>query len=359
MLLMKRLQQKGRDNLSFILTTMTIHGRDYAREKLPQSVDCFLAPLDVPGIVDRVIKVIAPDLYICIETELWPLVISKNYRRNTPCLLLNGRISDQSVRTYQRFHQLFGPVLRSFSEIGAISEVDQERFLLLGAMPEWVVVTGNIKQDVLLPDNPEKITRRYRDQLQLTDRAEVFIAGSTHEPEEKLLLPIYRRMSSDYHQVWMIAPRHLDRLEVIEEELRKESIPYDLLSYCLENGRRSTSLILVDTFGDLADLYSLSTSVFIGGSLTDYGGHNLLEAALWGNIVFFGPHIQDFQETADLLRKCGGGICVGSPEELEQHLVTFAQDKTLLSLHRARAAEAIIGLDRPGDVQVEIIERHL
>ncbi len=338
---------------------MTLHGRDYGRVKLGEDIPCFLAPLDVPLIVDRFLHLFMPDVYICLETELWPLVIGKAKRSGAAVILLNGRISDRSIAAYRRFRPLFRAVLENFDEIGVISRVDSQRFALLGAKPEVITITGNIKYDALLPEDHLEIREKQRDLLGVDKNTDVFIAGSTHDPEEELLLPIYERLGKKSNQLWLIAPRHLDRVEQIKKTLTSGKINYDLFSRIKNAEPRQHSLVLIDTFGDLAELYSIASFVFIGGSFTDYGGHNLMEAAVWGNVLFFGPFMQDFQEAADVFVNAGGGICVQSPAALEEQLSRFSTDRGLLSEISARTETAARKQQRAALRQTELVIRHL
>ncbi len=346
-------------DLRFVVTTMTLHGRDYGRVKLGEDVPCFLAPLDVPLVVDRFLHLFMPDAYICLETELWPLVIGKAKRSGAAVILLNGRISDRSIGAYRRFRPIFRAVLENFDEIGVIGRVDSQRFALLGAKPEGITITGNIKYDALLPQNHLEIREKQRDLLGVDNDMEVFIAGSTHDPEEELLLPIYERLGEKSNQLWLIAPRHLDRVEQIKKLLTAGKIDYDLFSAIKNAQPRHHSLVLIDTFGDLAELYSIASFVFIGGSFTDYGGHNLMEAAVWGNVLFFGPFMQDFQEAADVFVEAGGGICVESPAALEEQLSRFSADRGLLAQASARTGAAARKLPQAALRQAELVIRHL
>ena len=346
-------------DLSFVVTTMTVHGRDYGRQKLGDTIPCFLAPLDIPLIVDTFLQALKPDAYVCLETELWPIAIGKAQRSGAAMVLLNGRISDKSISRYQRFRFIFRSVVRNFDEIGVISSVDFDRFVLLGADPEAICITGNIKYDAMLPDDYLEVRNKYRKLLHVDESADVFIAGSTHDPEEALLLPIYERMSKKHNQVWFIAPRHMDRLEQIKNTLDSRGIDYDLLSECKSGSPRQYSLVLVDTFGDLAELYSIASFVFIGGSFTDYGGHNLMEAAIWDNVLFFGPYVQDFQEAADILLEEGGGVCLQSADQLEEYLETFSADRSLLREASSKAGRAARKQQNAGVRQAELVVRNL
>ena len=345
--------------LSFVVTTMTLHGRDYGRVKLGGDIPCFLAPLDAPLVVDRFMHLFLPDVYICLETELWPLVIGKARRRGAAVILLNGRISDRSIAGYRRFRPLFRAVLENFVEIGVIGRGDAQRFELLGAKPEVITITGNIKYDALLPEDHPEIREKQRNLLGIDKKMDVFIAGSTHDPEEELLLPVYERLAKKFNQLWLVAPRHLDRVEQIRKMLAAEKIEHDLFSRIKNAEPRRHSLVLVDTFGDLAELYSIASFVFIGGSFTNYGGHNLMEAAVWGNVLFFGPFMQDFQEAADVMVKAGGGICVQSPAALEEQLTRFSTDRGSLAKASARAGAAARKQPQAALRQAELVIRHL
>ena len=337
-----------------LVTTMTIHGRDFARKYLGTDC-CFLAPLDVPFIVDRVIATVTPNVYVCLETELWPLLIRKLHGNNTSTLLLNGRLSDKSIGNYVRFRLLFGPVLQSFSAIGAITVADRQRFIDIGAASASIEVTGNIKHDSVIPLDQEEIINKWRQTLGIHKDTDVFIAGSTHSPEEELLLPLFDKLSGQYNQLCLIAPRHLDRLDGLAVMLAQNNVAYDRLSRLIQGERRNHTLILVDTIGDLAELYSIATFVFVGGSLTPYGGHNVMEAAIWEKIIFFGPHIDDFREAAEWLVKSGGGFMIGSVSEMEDQLCAFLNDRDKLIEAQKCAGKAARKRQGAGEQQVQLI----
>jgi 3-deoxy-D-manno-octulosonic-acid transferase len=343
----------------FILTTMTIHGRDYARAEFPARTPCYLAPLDVPLVTDRVARQINPFLYICLETELWPLLIHKIRKQGAPAILLNGRISDKSISRYERFGGFFRDVLQGFARIGAISEIDRARFIRLGADPGRVSVTGNIKHEVVVPDNRQAIVERYRSMLAVSDSDTVFIAGSTHAPEEELLLPLVEETTSGANNVWVIAPRHLDRLEQIETLYRSRGVEFLRFSDCARDGRGECNVVLLDTFGDLAQLYSIATFVFVGGSLSNNGGHNLMEAAIWDKPVAFGPYTQDFQSASEDLEQGGGGFRVRSVVELTG-LLKHLQEHDEKSDEAGRQAGAIARTQQGAALrQVELIVQAL
>ena len=192
-LLIEKLQSRpGRCH--FLVSTMTVHGREFGRELLGGAVHCSLAPLDVPFAVNRALAFFNADIYVCLETELWPLLIGRLKRAGVPAVLINARISDSSITNYRRFAFLFTSALQSFSSIGAITEKDRQRFIEVGADPGRVVVTGNLKDAANLPADRETVIASWRKTLAIEEETDVFVAGSTHDPEEKLLLPLISRL---------------------------------------------------------------------------------------------------------------------------------------------------------------------
>jgi 3-deoxy-D-manno-octulosonic-acid transferase len=333
--LIEQVQQLVPD-ASFVVTTMTIHGRDYARSLLPESQPVYLAPLDVPGVTDRVVRLIRPAVYVCLETELWPLLLGKIKRSGATVMLLNGRLSERSIGSYRRFRSFFGMVLDNYDRIAVIGEKDRLRFLSLGVRPEVVTVTGNVKEDCAMIHDPEAIRDRWRRRLHVSRDDQVFVAASTHDPEEVMLLPLIVRLL-ETGRLCLLAPRHPQRLPQLETLCGAYRLSFDLLSDLKRGQARRHPLILVDTLGDLAEVYSVAGSAFIGGSLVDYGGHNLMEAARWNCVVFFGPSTDDFQEAAATLEHSGGGIRIDSPKDLEGRLLRLLGDHRELA---RRAAEA-------------------
>ena len=347
--------RQHRESWDYLVTTMTVHGRDFARQHLASDITCYLAPLDVPFVAGRVVNSIDPDLYVCLETELWPILISRLERRRVPALLLNARLSEKSISSYLRFKCFFGRVVRKFDVIGTITDADRQRFIGVGAEPERVTVTGNIKHDFTLPDNRSEVIRAWTEMLAVGPETDVIVCGSTHEPEEALLLPVYREMTKRYNQLWLIAPRHLDRLASITAMLNEGEVDHVLLSDIKQGKPRTSTLVVVDTFGDLTELFSVASFVFIGGTLSSNGGHNLMEAAMWEKIVFFGPHISDFKDAAAILETCGGGYCLDTVEEMKTRMESFLEDRTHFEEMQRRAGEAAAAQQGAGLKQAGLI----
>jgi 3-deoxy-D-manno-octulosonic-acid transferase len=307
----------------FILTTMTIHGKRVATEQLAPDVLCILAPLDVPLIVDHVLKAINPDIYVCLETELWPLLLHKAAARGVKLVLVNGRMSEKSYWNYRKIRCLITGILEKFTKIAVISEADRERYLAVGAGEKDLSVEGNVKYDLSLPDDAEAVKESYRSMLNVPGGLDVLVSGSTHTGEEELLVPLYMRLHRDKKLLWIIAPRHMERLPAIMELLRTHQLGFHRFSELQKGGRRQAFVIILDSLGDLADIYAVATYVFCGGSLVARGGHNMMEAAIWDKPVFYGPSIGDFRDAAELLESVRAGFRVDDVQALEETIRTF------------------------------------
>ena len=245
--------QRTEPNLRLVLTSMTEQGNRLARARLPQSVTCLMAPLDLLPAVRRALRLLRPDLYVCLETELWPTLLTEARRAHLPMLLLNGRLSQRSLGRYRRIGRYIASLLAGFHTLAVIGETDGRRFAALGVPERRIRVCGNIKYDMPVGD-PEAVRRRSREWLGVQD-AIVLLCGSTHEGEEEQLLPVLDRMSVAGPAVLVIAPRHLRRLATIRDALARTNTAYTLFSQLPEGGG-AARVILVDTMGDLADLYA-------------------------------------------------------------------------------------------------------
>jgi 3-deoxy-D-manno-octulosonic-acid transferase len=215
-------------------------------------------------------------------------------------------LSERSSRRYGLIKGFLREVLTGFDTIAAITTADGDRFISLGADKDKVTVTGNIKYDLPKPGSTDTLRANWRQQLALDDKQPVLIAGSTHTGEEEMVLEVFHRLESTLTDlVLIIAPRHLTRLQEIRGFLNAAQTDHDILSSVKRNGRQ-TNIIIVDTIGELAELYSAADFIFCGGSLVPRGGHNIIEAAIWGIPVFYGPSMKDFTDAAQLLEGNGG-----------------------------------------------------
>ncbi len=343
--------------LEIFVSTMTTHGQDIAREQLPEGVTCFFSPLDVPFIVRRVVSNIAPDLYVCLETELWPSILRCLKKQDIPVVLLNGRMSVRSVVTYSYFRKFFKQVLANFDRMAFITTADMGRYVGLGADKTRCILGGNVKYDIPVPEDKESIKNKYLNMLNIPDGKLVFISGSTHTGEEEQLLKVFHQFKKDI--VWITVPRHLERLNAIEKMFAENEIGYQKFSALKSGKKREESVILVDSMGELFHLYSIGDYIFCGGSLVERGGHNIMEAAIWDKAVFYGPSMNDYKDAVSLLEFAEAGFMVENVDQLIETINHFQinQDVYDTVCHRAGTiAQAQQGAARKqADIIVEVL----
>jgi len=319
-----------------VVTSTTEQGHRLACSRMPAEVSCLMAPLDLPQAVDNALRRLRPCCYICLETELWPVMLTKARRAGVAMLLLNGRLSQNSYDRYRHIQGYMAALLQGFKSVAVISEADGRRFHALGVPLSRVQVCGNLKYD-MPAECPEQVRLESRRRLQVTSER-VLLCGSTHDGEEAQLLSVFRALAAQGPAVLVLAPRHLERLSAVETMLHQVGVPFDRFSALAEN-RRTAQVVLVDTMGDLANLYAGGDYIFCGGSLVDRGGHNIIEAARWGRAVYFGPHMKDFRDASVLLVEAGGGFQVADAIELTELLLSHVNAPEQFAGACARAAE--------------------
>ena len=339
-----------------VVTSTTEQGNRLARSRMPATVVCLMAPLDLPQAVRAALRTIRPDCYICLETELWPVMLAQAKRAKIPMLLLNGRLSQRSFDRYRHIQRYMASLLDGFRAVAVISEADGQRYEALGVPAARVKVCGNLKYDMPaeLPDRVRSTSRR---RLCVTTER-VFLCGSTHEGEEALLLNVFQALAGQDPTVWVIAPRHLERVPAVEAFLVRSGTAFDRFSTLAASGRR-TKVILLDSMGDLADLYAGGDFIFCGGSLVDRGGHNVMEAARWGRPVYFGPHMKDFRDAADMLIQAGGGFQVADVDALVALVLSHSDKPDYYTLAGVRAAEVAARQRGAVSRQVDVVRQAL
>lgn len=315
-----------------VVSTFTPTGLKAAKEKLGADAVFFL-PLDLSFIVKRTMRKINPQMLILMETEIWPNLIRECGRKDIPVVIVNGRISDKSFGKYRRLKLLLKELFKYVSLVLTQSEESTERFLLLGAGAGKVMTTGNLKFDMHVKNKPLRAMEKWGGPL--------FIAGSTRDEEEEKVLSAYlhaRRKHPDLKLV--LAPRHLHRTEAVEKILTGKNLPYEKFSQLDESISRE--VLLVDTLGELSSLYPYGDVVFVGGSLVPMGGQNMLEPALCGKPLLFGPHVENFREAARILTEGGGALIVKNSDELGQTVIKLLNDPPLRTSMGYRAKASVI-----------------
>lgn len=281
-----------------LVTTTTLTGSRQVREALGERVLHVYAPYDLPGAVRRFLRQTRPRLAVIMETELWPNLLRQCAVAGIPTMIANARLSERSARGYARIRRLTASMLRDVTLIAAQAEADADRFRALGA--PRVAVTGNLKYDLSLPDDLPERGWQLRREL-LGEERRVWIAASTHAGEDEPILAALALLRPRWPELLLLlVPRHPERFDGVAALCRQQGCKLVRRSEqraCAPD----TAVFLGDTMGELLLFYAAADLAFVGGSLVDTGGHNVLEPALLGLPVLFGPHMFNFTEASQRL----------------------------------------------------------
>ena len=311
---------------ALVLSNVTETGREIA-ESIPEIDLRIYFPVDFSLTVARALDTIKPALVLIVETELWPQFVRKCKQRAIPVMLVNGRISDRSFPRYKRVGALVRPVLRQMSSFCMQSRQDASRIEILGAEPEHIHVSGNVKFDQGEMSCFSTDVNELRSRYALHAQARIWVAGSTHQGEDEIIIRIYHKLLQSFPDLILIlVPRHPHRCRLIGELLTQEGLEWRLRSAAIGSPLQPAGVLLVDTLGEMLDLYALAEVVFVGGSLVPVGGHNILEASMVKKPVLFGPHMQNFKEIAQYIIRAQGFGEVANETQLEQLLAHLLQN---------------------------------
>lgn len=334
--------------LRLYLSTTTIAGQQVARRGVPHVDGLFYFPFDWTFIVRRTMNIVKPRVFVMMETEIWPNLLRECANRGVKTVLVNGRISARSFPRYRLARVFFRRVLQHVDVFCMQSEESARRIIDIGAVPDRVTVTGSLKFDSLpLPTishgKPRERVLRY---FRMAPSRLVVMAGSTVKGEEPAILRAFARVRlTSPHAILIIAPRQPERFGEVERlskdlgfaTVRRSNLPID--------AEPKAEVVVLDTLGELAQLYQVATAVFVGGSLVDHGGHNILEPAAFGKPILFGPHMHNFKEIAETFLTNGAAVQVASDRDLEAALLGLVTDP----VRRARlgaAAKALVEANR-------------
>ena len=308
---------KSRSAYPCVISTVTETGREMAGKLLTGVADRIIySPIDCRKYVTRSLDAIRPAVYITMETELWPEILTQLKARNIPAFLANGRLSDKSFRRMRRTRFFWRGVLSCIDKFMVRFDDDKEKFHALGVPEEKIVVTGDCKVDTLL--DRRKTTSPDKWGWLKDGDSPLFTAGSTHAGEDEVVISAFRMARRKFPGARLaIVPRHPERaLMTVAAALPYDDIHAELLSR-IEPGNNSADVIVVDRIGVLFDLYAASDAVFIGGSLVEKGGQNPFEPAIFGLPAVHGPCMTDFPDT-DRMDSFGAAVCVHNDSELSR-----------------------------------------
>ncbi len=308
----------------FVISTVTATGNKIAKSLAWEGDFVTYLPLDFSFIVRLVIDRINPKLFVITETEVWPNLINYLHKKNIPIVVVNGKISQQSFNGYKRIRPLVSAVLNRISLFCMRTAEDAQRLIALGVAQNKVHVTGNMKFDNTDFGFSKINPQEYRRKLGLADQDKLFVAASTHEGEEEIVLNTYQELKQEFPDLkLLIAIRHPERSKEVAKLVSKfgfEPMPISQIAlttnYCL----LPTTVFILDTIGQLMSFYAIADIVFVGGSFVKKGGHNILEPANFGKPILFGPIMYNFRDIAELFLKKEAAVSVANQEELKQKI---------------------------------------
>ncbi len=325
--------------LPMTVTTMTPTGSERAQSAFGSSVSHVYLPYDLPTAIHRFLDTAQPKLMIIMETELWPNLIRILHQRNIPLIIANARLSERSAKRYRMFRRSTAKLLGKITCIAAQNAEDGQRFISLGVKPEQLTVTGSLKFDISV--TPELAAKAVALRRQWAPHRPVWIAASTHEGEERIILDAHRQLLQRFPNLLLIiVPRHPERFNSVKELTEKLNFTFTLRS---ENQipKSETQVMIGDTMGELMLLYGIADLAFVGGSLIERGGHNPLEPAAHAIPVLMGPHIWNFKDICARLAQAQALITVSDQNTMVQEITQLLDDADLRKYHGLQAVEVL------------------
>ena len=329
-----------------VISVVTASGYDMAKRIIPEADGVIFFPLDLPWLSCHVVKKIAPQAFLLVETELWPNFLKASRKAGIPVMMVNGRIGDKSFGNYRYLGSVLQDMLQTVVKFCMQSSIDAQYIIKLGADPQRVMVTGNTKYDQTYTDVSEAEQKLLISQYGFAGQRPILIAGSTHKGEEESLFASFSKIRNLFPQACLvIAPRDIQRAD-------------ELVSMAAATGHRAVkrskleketasghNTVILDTIGELGRVYSIADIVFVGGSLIPQGGHNILEPAAHGKPIIVGPHMFNFKDIYALLSDRKACITAKDPTLLTDKLLAVLENKEL-SETMSKNARAIIEENR-------------
>jgi 3-deoxy-D-manno-octulosonic-acid transferase len=327
--LVKELKEQYSD-LDIVFTASTKTGFDMAEQLFLRNTSLVnqlgYFPFDLGFCVNKISSQIDPDAVVLVETDLWPNFLYKMKRRKTAVVLINARLSERSLKGYLVFKKFSSMFFSSLTEIMAQTQLDKKRFQSLGIDQRKISVVGNIKFDQIHENVDEQTVKVMKNSFGVQKLTRVFLAGSTHEGEEKILCNVYKKIKKKFPEFLMIiAPRDPKRSSAILSYCLSHDVNAEFMSTMEKSGRRY-DVVLVDRMGELSRLYAICDVAFIGGSMVRQGGHNPLEPAAFSKPVLFGADMSDFLLISNMLMESGGARRVESEIQLVKEIETILEN---------------------------------
>jgi 3-deoxy-D-manno-octulosonic-acid transferase len=345
--------KSGAAQRRILVSTFTATGHRLARQMAGVDEVIFF-PLDLFWIARRALARFDPSLLVIIETEIWPNFLFHAYRRGIPTLLLSGRLSAKASARYLLCRSFFRRVLGCFSALGMQSSEDAARIVELGAEEKKVSVVGSLKFA------PPRLSPAVENLAAALLGKPLFVAGSTHHGEEETLLEALVLIRAKFPNVSMvIAPRHPERFAEVEKLLKSSAFDFQRRSQAQSPNWFSKDILLLDSVGELVDFFAVSDVAFVGGSLVEIGGHNILEPARFGKPVLFGPHMENYLSLAKDMIHQGAALEVSGAQTLADAVSDLLADPRKRQSMGRRGAQIAAGDHQALGLNLSLAQRYL
>ncbi len=321
--LIKALMETYKEH-DFVITTVTPTGSDRVQQIFGNSVFHLYLPYDLSGAVKRFLKKIKPDLAVVMETEIWPNLFRFCKKRDIPIVVANARLSELSLKGYKWVQSLATMAVNNTKFVAAQTQTDADRMIRLGCDADKIYVVGSLKFDIIIEQ--DIIKKGQAIHKHVAQNHLIWIAASTHQEDELELLEAYTYLKKKHPSLLLIiVPRHPERFQVTTQACIQKGFNTQLRSKC---GLYDidADVFIVDTMGEMLEFYAASDIAFVGGSIANIGGHNVLEAAVFKLPVLVGPNTHNFAEITQLLHNCGGSYLVNNAEDIIRHMEELIQN---------------------------------
>jgi len=351
--------KKSHPEWDIVISTTTNTGLQVAQDKFKDCLLCY-CPLDFTWAVRKAFDRIRPSGFVLVELELWPNLIHEAHRRNIPAAMINGRLGEKSFRGYSRIQKLVRPLLQPFGCIAVQNEIYQKRFEALGANPASLHNVGSMKFDRLMTDRNADVVCELRATFGLEENSLVLMAGSTHAPEEQIVLDTWKQLQISFPGLQLIlAPRHAERFEEVANLVKQNGCQLFRRSEGIQPECDKRRVLLLDTLGELSACWGLADIAYVGGTLTNRGGQNMMEPAAYGCAVLFGPNTWNFADVVKELKNRNACQVVEDQRSLQSDIRNLLEDRKLRHVMGVAASKYVLSKRGATNETVNQLERLL